>query len=218
MSEQSIFSYVLSSEYLHKNLKKTFWDTFTTSNIIKPYSFKGLDKEFDFPKWWLSKDGGLFSNNEREKEVWTFVQNMMNLFVVIGKLPIDREFLILDNTSLIRDVDFLDRDLTNILNNLPDDWDIIFLSGYESKSIKVNEYISTPVGLDLTNSFLVKEPSTLLRIRQYILDFPTRKYFGDYLISSLEDLNLKYYISNKRIFYPYNSSSFYKKGNKHSNL
>lgn len=175
-----ISSFVISIPSLYHRLEESFWPSINQVQSIKPILFEGVDgKKNSLPKWWTAKKkGGCIHENYSELGVWGLVQSYLNLFDKIIEEKITGPILILEDDSIIVDSQNFDLDINNFLNNLPPDWGVGYISGYEIKNDKnlvsypVNDYVVKSNIIYQTNAILYNGYKVCNSIKQAILKYP----------------------------------------------
>lgn len=209
-----IESYVISVPSLYYRLENTFWKNFSDLKTIQPQLIEGVDgNEFELPMWWKVKEKGhAIGDDTNENAMWGLVQSYLNLFDTLIKNKVNKPFLILEDDSVQVDKKSFDENFTNFLNNLPSDWSVGYLSGYQirnqSNQEKVNEYVSKNRGMYQTNAIVYKDYTILEKIKHEIINHTVREPIDIFFLRTYEKHNIPVYYSNKKLIfqYPYYTS------------
>lgn len=202
-------SFVISVPSLYHRLEETFWKSFSSSKLINPEPFVGVEgKDHKLPEWWTSKSkGNGILEHTNEKAVWGLVQSYINLFDKLIDEKIDEPFLILEDDSVIVDTDNFDNDLQNFINNLPDDWSVGYMSGYmkknSTKTEQINRYVYKSNSIMQTNAIVYSSYKVLEKIRNKIYEHDTTDPIDFYFLETFNKNQIPLYYSTKKLIYQY---------------
>lgn len=208
-------SFVISVPSLYHRLEETFWKSFSSSELINPELFVGVEgKNHKLPEWWVSKTKGrAIIEHTNEKGMWGLIQSYLNLFDKLIDEKIDEPFLILEDDSVVIDENNFDHDLKNFIEHLPDDWQVGYISGYIKKHItetkKINDYVSESLGIMQTNAIVYKDYKILELLRNIIQHHDVSDPIDFYFLQTLRWNEIPIYYSNKKLIlqHPYISSA-----------
>jgi len=218
-----ISSFVISIPPLYHRLEESFWPSINQVQSIKPILFEGVDgRQNTLPKWWKDKKkGGCIPEGYYEPRVWGLVQSYLNLFDKIIDEKIEGPILILEDDSVIIDTQNFDLDITNFLNNLPSDWKVGYISGYEIKNDKnlisysINDYVVKSNSIYQTNAIFYNGYKVCENIKQSILKHPENEPIDILYMHVFNLLNFSSYRSFKKLMV---QESFYSSALKSPNF
>ena len=204
-------SFVISVPSLYHRLEETFWKSFSSSELINPELFAGVEgKDHELPEWWVSKTkGNGILEHTNENAVWGLVQSYINLFNKLIDEKIDEPFLILEDDSTIIDEENFDNDLESFVKHLPNDWSIGYLSGYMKKDTteteQINNYVSLSNSMMQTNAIVYKNYKVLEVLRNQIYEHDTTDPIDFYFLETFNKNQIPLYYSTKKLIiqYPY---------------
>ena len=209
-----ITSFVISIPPLFHRLEQSVYPSFNQSKLINPKLFEGIDgRKNPYPDWWKNKkSGGCLSDGFYEPGVWGLVQSYINLFDKIIEKKIEGPILILEDDSIIIDPQNFDLDITNFLTNLPLDWRVGYISGYEIKNDKnlitntINDYVVKSNIIYQTNAIFYNGYKVCESLKQSILNFPENEPIDILYMHCFNTLKYPTYRSSKKLVY---QESFY---------